>query len=276
MPGISPSTSCVATCLAVYKPSACLVTPDVWRQCKPCQGCSLFIALCALIGNRLLLQGRKQLLEGPQLQAEHDDQVSASNGKRFRLYSRASKAAQVCSCSPYQQHIPSWPKYRCGKECCACSIISCYLPSRCRSSNDTDCFFTHEHLCAGSRWPQLCNHLSHTLCHAALMLIANVYQVQLEQLQDRHTAGSGEAFWRMFPTLLYSPSEGPRLGTDAHTAIQAKAVASTCDVAGQPAVTLDTLPLQLSREDMLTLVNNQPNARVMNFYMGLLQVLPWP
>lgn len=81
-------------------------------------------------------------------------------------------------------------------------------------------------------------------------------------------------FWGMFPTLLFSCNEGPKLDADAHLPIQKHALASTCAVADRPAVSLETLDLHLSRTDILTLMSDQPNASVINFYMGLLQVVP--
>ena len=101
-----------------------------------------------------------------------------------------------------------------------------------------------------------------------------MYQIQLETLEDLPRTESAEAYWRRFPTVLYSCTAGLRLDADAHRAVREQALASIWAVAGQPVVTLKMLPLQLSRADMLTLVNNQPNAHVMNFYMGLLQVVP--
>lgn len=86
--------------------------------------------------------------------------------------------------------------------------------------------------------------------------------------------GSRDSFWGMFPTLLYSRTKGPKLDADAHRAIQKHALASTCAVAGRPAVRFEALDMHLSRADMLTLMDDQPNAHVINFYMGLLQVVP--
>lgn len=57
-----------------------------------------------------------------------------------------------------------------------------------------------------------------------------------------------------------------------HRAIQELALACTSDVVGQPAVALDSLPLQLMREDILAHINGAMNASGVNVYMGLLQV----
>lgn len=58
-----------------------------------------------------------------------------------------------------------------------------------------------------------------------------------------------------------------------HRAIQDHALACTSAKAGQPAVRLHSLPLQLNREDFVALINGEVNASVVDAYMGLLQVL---
>lgn len=57
-----------------------------------------------------------------------------------------------------------------------------------------------------------------------------------------------------------------------HEAIQELALACTSAVAGQPAVALDSLPLQVTLEDILAHTNGAMNASGVNVYMGLLQV----
>ena len=58
----------------------------------------------------------------------------------------------------------------------------------------------------------------------------------------------------------------------AYRAIQDLALSCTSAVAGQPAVALDSLPLQVTRDDILALINGEMNASGVNIYMGLLQV----
>lgn len=86
--------------------------------------------------------------------------------------------------------------------------------------------------------------------------------------------GKEKMFLRLVPTLLYACTEGPMLESPAiYRAIQDQALAGTSAKAGQPAVRLRSLPLQLKRPDLEALINGEVNASVVNAYMGLLQVL---
>ena len=86
--------------------------------------------------------------------------------------------------------------------------------------------------------------------------------------------GKGNTFLRLVPTLLYACTEGPMLESPAtYRPIQDQALAATSAEAGQAAVCLQSLPLQLKREDLVALINGKVNASVVNAYMGLLQVL---
>lgn len=101
-------------------------------------------------------------------------------------------------------------------------------------------------------------------------------QVRFAKYEALCTNGGGKEkkFLRLVPTLLYACTEGPLLESPAtYRALQDQALACTEAEAGQPAVRLRSLPLQLKREDLVALINGEVNASVVNTYMGLLQVL---